>query len=140
MFKRILVATDGSDYSRQALIAALQIAEKFDANIELLHVATPSGAGSTDIDGRHVIDTEDSAEAGRKVMERTTAKINTSSVKMTYKTIPGKPVAVILKELRRDFDLVVMGTRGLGPLAGAVLGSVAQRVVADSPCPVLIVK
>lgn len=140
MFKRILVATDGSDYSRQALIAAVQIAEKFDANIELLHVATELAAGTIDIDGRHAVNAEDSAEVGRKVMDRTTARIDTSSVKITYKTIPGKPAAVILKELRRDFDLVVMGTRGLGPLAGAVLGSVAQRVVADSPCPVLIVK
>lgn len=142
MFKRILVATDGSDFSRRALTSAIEIAEKFAAEIELLHVAAVSSAssGSTDIDGNYMVNAADMVETGDKVMDLTIANNDTSRVKIIYKTISGKPAAIILRELRRDFDLVVIGTRGLGPLAGAVLGSVAQRVVADSPCPVLVVK
>jgi nucleotide-binding universal stress UspA family protein len=37
-------------------------------------------------------------------------------------------------------DLIVMGSRGLGRLAGAVLGSNSQKVVSHAPCPVLIVR
>ena len=142
MFKRILIATDGSDYSRRAFKTAVQIAEKFDAVVELLHVADSSVAGSgvADMDGQYLVSAEDIAEFSKTIMDRTTANIDVSVIKIGYKTIPGKPAAVILEELRRDFDLAVLGTRGLKPWAGAVLGSVAQRVVAESPCPVLIVK
>jgi len=51
------------------------------------------------------------------------------------------PASVILDEIAKEnIDLVVMGSHGYGPIAGSVLGSVSQRVVHRSECPVLIVK
>ena len=143
MFKRILVATDGSGYSRRAFITALAIAEKFDAVIELLYVAASVDAASgaaPDMHGQYLMTAETVAESGKKIMKNTIDGIDTGHVKILQKTIAAKPAAGILKEIRRDFDLAVMGTRGHGLLAGTGLGSVTQRVLADSPCPVLVVK
>jgi nucleotide-binding universal stress UspA family protein len=48
--------------------------------------------------------------------------------------------AIIDLAKTRHSDLIVMGSRGLGRLAGAILGSNSQKVVSEAPCPVLIVR
>jgi nucleotide-binding universal stress UspA family protein len=56
-------------------------------------------------------------------------------------TLEGLPAEAILDVAKnRDVDLIVMGSRGLGRLAGALLGSQSQKVVQHAPCPVLIVR
>lgn len=135
MFKRILVATDGSGYSRRALLAAIAIAEKFNAEIGLLHVVRPA-----DLSDEYTLTEEEIEEIGGKIMDMTLQGLTVNNVKIMKKTIAGRPAPVILREIRRDFDLVVMGTGGHGLLTGALIGSVTQRVLADAACPVLVVK
>ncbi|MHB8076080.1 universal stress protein [Desulfosporosinus fructosivorans] len=65
---------------------------------------------------------------------------NVEGVHLSKKHVSENASVRILDEIKRDFDLVIMGTRGHGGIVGAVLGSVAQRVLANSDCPVLIVK
>ena len=60
---------------------------------------------------------------------------------VSTETIAGDPAEAIIKIAdTRKCDLIVMGSRGLGRLAGLVLGSVSQKVVSHAPCPVLIVR
>jgi nucleotide-binding universal stress UspA family protein len=55
--------------------------------------------------------------------------------------IPGHPAAAILEEIEKEaFDLVVMGSRGYGPISGSLLGSVSQHVLRRAKYPVMIVK
>ena len=55
--------------------------------------------------------------------------------------LEGSPAEAILEVVNaRDCDLIVMGSRGLGRLAGALLGSQSQKVVQHAPCPVLVVR
>lgn len=142
MLTRILVATDGSEYSKQALRMAVTLARKFDSEIELFHVITePMPYLGSDLSSywQQLTDAQ-IEEIGNKVMEMTLFGIETEGIEINKKVVTGYPSEEILDEIRRDFDLVVIGTRGHGPIAGAVTGSVTQRVIADASCPVLVVK
>lgn len=141
MYKRILVPTDGSGPSRQALKSALELARKFDSEVELFHV-TPDQESyyGYQMGFNNIISQEDIQKNGELALEVTLKGIDISGVRFLKKYIPGQAASGILDEIRREFDLVVMGTVGHGALSGAILGSVTQRVLAQAQCPVLIVK
>ena len=142
MFKKILVHTDTSEYSRLAIFLALELAQLSGAEIILLHVTfTPEALGYALSNGIAVL--QDQIEInGEQALAATLAGVNsTGQVKLRKKQRPGHPAVVILEEVELEkVDLIVMGSRGYGPMAGSVLGSVSQRVLLKGCCPVLIVK
>lgn len=142
MFKKILVATDASEYSRRALRTALEIARTFNAEVELLFVTYLREAywGYNTVYGI-LVPQEQIDEAGELALEATLEGIDLSGISLTKKKEQGYPASVILEVIdKENIDLVVMGSHGYGPIAGSVLGSVSQRVVQRAKCPVLIVK
>lgn len=139
MFTRILVCTDASEYSRRALAAAIDLAEKYDAEVELFHVVPSHFYDYTAIEHNRMSEKR-GLEIGKQILDLTLQGMDTSRVRFSRKTNTGHPVTAILEELRRDFDLVIMGSRGHGPIAGAIAGSVTQRILADAPCPVMVIK
>ncbi|MEQ8201166.1 MAG: universal stress protein [Syntrophomonadaceae bacterium] len=141
MFKRILVAADGSNYSRQALRTALEIARRFDSYVQVLAVADSSAftTGSPSIIGGSY-EFGDVDKLGRQMLGQTMTGIDTAGVRFSSKIVKGRAAEMILSELRRDYDLVVMGSRGHSPLGGALIGSVTQQVMGEASCPVLVVK
>ncbi|EHQ87641.1 universal stress protein [Desulfosporosinus youngiae] len=142
MFKKILVATDASEYSRRALETALDLARKFQAKIELLFVAyTPDAYWGYNSAYTIEVTLEQIEERGQLTLEQTLKGIDVKDVPLERKIMQGHPSTVILEEIiNENIDLVVMGSHGYGPIAGAVLGSVSQRVLRKAKCPVLIVK
>ncbi|MBC2721942.1 universal stress protein [Desulfosporosinus sp.] len=144
MFEKILVTTDASEYSRRALQTALKIAQQYQSKIELLFVAyTPEAYWGYNM--AHLIQeiTPDQIEErGKLTLNATIEGIDVKDVILEKKMLQGQhPASVILEEIAKEnIDLVVMGSHGYGPIAGSVLGSVSQRVVHRSECPVLIVK
>lgn len=141
MFKRILVPTDGSEPSRHALIKALELARKFNSEVELFHVTqSPEAYYGYNSGYNNCMDQELNEQNGALALEFTLKGIDVGDVHLSKKHISGSAAGSILDEIRREFDLVVMGTQGHAPIAGAFLGSVTQRVLAHSHCPVLIVK
>lgn len=141
MFKRILVPTDGSESSRHAFIEALGLAKKFNSEIELFHVTpTQEAYYGYNIGYSIIINPEQVDKNGELALEFTLKGIDVGDVPLSKKHVPGHAASSILDEIRREFDLVVMGTRGHGAFSGAVLGSVTQRVLNNSHLPVLIVK
>jgi nucleotide-binding universal stress UspA family protein len=142
MFKKILVATDASEYSRRALETALDLARKFQAKIELLFVAyTPDAYWGYNSAYTIEVTLEQIEERGQLTLEQTLKGIDVKDVPLEKKIMQGHPSTVILEEIiNENIDLVVMGSHGYGPIAGAVLGSVSQRVLRKAKCPVLIVK
>ena len=141
MYKRILVPTDVSAQSSRALVSALELARKFDAEVELFHVTfSPLAYLGYGITYGLFITEEEIEKNGKAALEAALSGIEVGNVRLTTKQVSGNPAGAILEEIERDFDLVVMGSRGHGPFTGAVIGSVTQRVLAHSACPVLIVK
>ncbi|SHI19649.1 universal stress protein [Desulfosporosinus lacus] len=142
MFKKILVATDASEYSRRALQNALDLARKFQSEIVLLFVTyNPEAYWGYNSAYTIEITREEIEERGRLTLEESIKGIDISGVPFKKKMIQGHPSTVILEEvINENIDLVVMGSHGYGPITGAVLGSVSQRVLRKATCPVLIVK
>jgi len=142
MFKKILVSTDASEYSRRAMLAAVDIAAKYGAAIDLMYVFKPASYFVTaELGSEHVIFTEQQiAAVGAKVIEETIKDIDTGQIPISKKVKSGYPATEILKESEKGIDLVIMGTRGHGPIGGALVGSVTQRILAEAKCPVLVVK
>lgn len=142
MVKRILVPTDGSEYSRKALSIAIEYAKVFDAEIELLHVVSqpPTHMYDFTVKEYYPLSEGQVTEIGLRVFDATLSGLNANTIKIVTKVASGYPAAEILYATHRDIDLVIMGSRGHRPLAGALIGSVTQRVMAEVKCPVMVVK
>lgn len=141
MFKTILVPTDASEAAQRALKVAIELAKELGSRIVLLHVVfTPEAMGYTLSDGVSVAQ-EEIGIYGEQALTAATNGIDTGNVPIEKKQIPGHPGLAIIEEIKScNIDLVVMGNRGYGPIAGALLGSVSQRVLTQAGCPVMIIK
>lgn len=138
MFKKILVALDGSLPSTRALEAACGLVRAFDAELHLVHArenrtleVMPGGAAWTD---NHDSDGPVLATA-RTLLEK--AGITPASVNLGE----GEPFEEIMTiaELY-SVDLIIMGRRGLGNLQGLLAGSTTQKISHEARCAVLTVK
>jgi len=158
MFKKILVPIDGSKHAHNALKTALELAKIHDSELEILHVTSFSEEyASTEPEstmGTTPEETEsppewineyiaEARENDEKMLNQALKDAETlyPKLKITAKLLWGRPGKTIVSEAEEGrFDLVVIGSRGLGGLAGLVLGSVSHQVVNESKIPVLVVK
>lgn len=141
---RILVPTDFSDYSRAALEYGLALAEKFGAEIHLLHVLqdlvglVPEPGLAFPPPGDYAIELQASAERALAALPGEGAG---EGVTITRATRHGPPFLEIIRYAReQEIELIVMGTHGRSGIAHMLLGSVAEKVVRKAPCPVLTVR
>lgn len=143
---RILVTTDLSEASQFAVKAACELAVKFQAELKLLYVVTyPFTQFVEECQkdyGRSIDDCEREYEqAAHTAIENvSTAPIqDESTVTRTVRT--GFAVPEILDYAENaDVDLLVIGTHGYSGLKHVLIGSVADLVVRQAPCPVLTVR
>lgn len=142
LFKKILVPTDASDYSRRALKIALELAGSYQAEVLLLHVSyTPQAYWGYTISYGITVTQEQLDQNGELALEATLSGIEQGKVIINKRIESGHPVTVILDLIKKEtIDMVVMGSHGYGAITGSVLGSVSQRVLQRADCPVLIVK
>jgi nucleotide-binding universal stress UspA family protein len=138
MFKNIVIALDGSDYSHKALSCAKSIAERFEANLWLVH------AFSTPSDYRAYTDYEKlfarRKAAAQAVLDDARQKLGHTSLVVNDELCEGPEAESILKEVDKcKADLIVMGTRGLGTLKGLLVGSISRKVIHYASCPVMVV-
>ncbi len=142
MFKKILVPTDASEYSRRALKSAVELAQSIQAEVVLLHVSyTPQAYWGYTISYGITVTQEQIDQNGELALEATLMGIDCSQVVLNKRVESGHPVTVIVDLIKNEgIDLVVMGSHGYGAITGSVLGSVSQRVLQRASCPVLIIK
>lgn len=157
MYDKILVPLDGSEQAHTAFIHAIEIAKKFNSEIEILHVISfveqyvplfpypSSGINSeTIIPEQWIEDYIKNVEENSQKMLEEAKKLGYllgPKIKMSSKLMKGGPGVVIVMEAENGkFDLIVMGSRGLGGLKDLLLGSVSNHVVNNSKIPVLVIK
>ncbi|KLU59033.1 TRAP-T-associated universal stress protein TeaD [Peptococcaceae bacterium CEB3] len=142
MFKKILVPTDASENSRRALKTALELAKLFRAELELLFVSyIPESFWTYNVDYSFSLSPEQIEQGGEQALKATLEGIDASNVPLSQKQVKGHPATMIVAEVKKEnIELIVMGSRGYGPITGSILGSVSQRVLQQAKCPVLIVK
>lgn len=139
--KKILVATDASESSRRALTTALDLAQKFNAEVELLFVMHAQVLNTSAVNVKSNMSQEMIQKQGEQTLEAALKGTDISNVNLVKKVIEGKPADIILKEVAKEnIDLIVMGSHGYGTIVGSLLGSVSQKVLHGAKCSVLIVK
>lgn len=139
MFRNILIAFDGSDHSqRAAVIAGALGRQQIKAELWLVCVVepTPRELGAPFIDQLIV----ERTQLGESLMAAAKQLIG-DGLTINGELLFGTPAESIIDVAEtRNCDLIVMGTRGLGALAGLLLGSQVQKVISLAKCPVLAVK
>jgi nucleotide-binding universal stress UspA family protein len=144
MSRRILHPSDFSRASGAAFKKAVELAKSDRAELTLVHVMSPIApiAGEGYVSPKMYEDIAASSRAwAQKQLDRLLAKAKTSGVRAKSYVLEGVAHDQIARIARsRHADLIVMGTHGRSGLAKLFLGSVAGRVVAAAPCPVLTVR
>lgn len=142
--RRILVPTDFSKFSQNALTYATAFAEKFSSEVLLLHVVQdlalfiPEAVLGTPAVTPPV---EQFIASAKTALERTVAEMKLPGIAIRPEVAEGVPFEEIIRTAReKDVDLIVMGTHGHTGLAHMLMGSVAEKVVRKAPCPVLTVR
>jgi universal stress protein A len=140
--KRILVPTDFTDPSAEALASAIALGRLSQATIDLLHVAYDTAyAVPPPIDVAVVpVDMTKMMERVANSLAAEAEEVRAAGLECDSATPIGRPEnEIVARATATHADLIVMGTHGRSGLAHALLGSVAERVVRHTPCPVLIV-
>jgi universal stress protein A len=141
--RRILAPTDFSEYSKQAVAYAYELAQTFSARLLLLHVVElpvypveaflPSAEGTTLLD--------DLERQARLELAQLLSKAEHPKVDVMCLVAVGTPYYKILEVAEAEkVDLIVMATHGRTGLGHLVMGSVAERVMRMAPCPVLTIR
>ena len=139
MFEKILVALDGSENSRKALETAVRIAQEFDGKLTLIHVYSIGGLADSPKPLHGFI--EAIRKVGAGILEEEEKKVKVKGVQVETLLREGHVVEEIVKACREgEFDLVVIGARGLSKMKAMVLGSVSDGVTRHAYCAVLVVK
>ncbi len=142
--RRILIATDGSEQSHEALRVGLELATEQRARVTFLHVypaevVAPLAPGFPDLPAEPVVYDPPVPEEDAPLREAVAAA-GELGVESEARTSVGDPVweiTAIADEV--DADLIVLGSRGLGTLSSALLGSVSHGVLKHTRRPVLVV-
>ena len=137
-YRNIMVAVDGSKESKLALADAIELARDSNARLTLVHVAAPAPAmARTTAAGAFAVS---ELEASHEPLLRETVKKVPDDLPVTTLLLKGNPAHAIVEAAKQyGIDLIVMGSHGRGRVSSALLGSVSQAVVHDSPVPVLVV-
>jgi nucleotide-binding universal stress UspA family protein len=135
--KKILVATDGSGNSRHALGDALELAESTGAAVTILYVRHAPLLALGDPFYQRTLTAE--LRKANETLGVAAAVAHEMRVEAETEVLESDPADRILELARvRDVDLIVVGSRGLGLLTGALLGSVSSDVVRRADRPVLV--
>lgn len=137
MFKKMLVAIDASEYTRQVLPTALEVARKFDSEVFVLHAAEHDRGRAA------VYSFETPADATKLVADAVQVfRAAGLPAKGEVHDIAAGHVAknIVETAATAGADLIVMGSRGLSDVQGILLGSVTHKVIQLAPIAVLIAR
>lgn len=127
--KKILYATDFSPYATPAYFHAVGLAEAYKASLSIVYVFTPGKDGQTPAD----------REFWRGQLE--SIRPTNSRIPVTHVLLEGKPAAEIVRYAAdAGMNVIVMGTHGRTGVERQLMGSVAEQVMRDAACSVMVVK
>ena len=138
-FNNILVPTDGSEYTKAAINAAVELAKGQGSKITALYVIDQTVFVNMPLDSAVMNTYTLLRKEGEAAVEYVSKLCKDNGIQCDIKIMEGSPVKCIV-EASTDFDLVVMGTLGRTGFSKLMMGSVAERVVRYSNCPVMVIR
>jgi nucleotide-binding universal stress UspA family protein len=140
MFDKILLAVDGSDHALHAARIAAEMARGMkpkEFRVVVSYEPIPLYLGEPNM--QHAIDNR--KKETEEILSKALKEVGELPCEIHTELLEGDPATAIIDVAAvRKSEIIIMGSRGLGRLAGLVLGSTSQKVVAHAPCPVLIVR
>ena len=137
MFKKILLAIDGSQFSQRATVIASDMALKYEATLIIVH-AFPHTSDVLGYDEFSKLVAK-RKNAGQEIIDEARKGID-EGIEIIEELLEGNEAESILTVTETyDADLILMGTRGHGKLTELLIGSVSQKVLHHAKCPVMIV-
>lgn len=151
----IVAATDGSDTADRAIDFAADLASKFSVDLVLTHVISasstlaPAGPGlahpASDLRAPTRVENTSLSEvftdAANDILAKATGRAEARGARRTHTEVrAGEPAEMILSVAKEhEADVIVLGKRGRGRLAGLLLGSISQKVMMLARCAVIII-
>jgi nucleotide-binding universal stress UspA family protein len=137
MAGEIVLGYDGQGASQAALRSAVSLAGAYKLPLVVAFGYAPSAMGG------EVADLAESVQAlGRKITDDAVREIHAidASVEVKTELVNDRPAEAVLRAAAQyEAFMIVVGSTGRGPIAGALLGSVSNEIVLGSKCPVLVV-
>lgn len=155
--KKILVPVDGSNASINAVKKAIEIGKKYNSNIKLISVVKSTEGRSkarnenmwSAVDGSIIIKSVELEkklestymENAQILLDQIVTKLDFNGTNVEKEVLIGEPYEKILETAKNGYyDLIVMGNRGFSKIKRFFVGSVTQKVISESPCPVLVIR
>ena len=133
LFQRALVPVDGSRYMSGVVAHAIAIAKKTGCSLTFLYVVNVEPATTLEL--------EKQKESSTRIPEECRRKAAAEEVSASSRIDVGSPAeAIVEMAVRERFDLIIIGSRGYSRLKTLFVGSVADEVMEQASCPVLLVK
>ncbi len=143
-YRTFVVPYDFSEHARAALDVAADLSRRLNADLNLVHVVQPPAYAWDPVGSSPQVPLMDTTEIRKQTMTALSEVVVGIDVpgKVEPHVIEGARIAQMLGEFAKSqgADLIVMGTHGRTGLAHVFLGSVAERTLRISPCPVLTVR
>lgn len=140
--KRFLVTTDGSKNAEKAILEAIKLAEELDAEIVVLTVIRDTVLMPYMTEQNYNMPTKDDLKKiGDKNLDKASKFFEDFKGEVKFKLRTGDVGENIIDEAEKgDYDLIIMGSRGLGTFSRTILGSISNKVLNHVKINVLIVK
>ncbi len=147
MISKILIAVDGSHHANKGIEYGTEIAAAMHADVILLNVvkitAMPEGLREfAKAEHIHGMDIDLLRRGAQFMLDKALVSIRQAGVKNAEIEVEEGPIArtIVARAQHHRVDLIVMGSRGMGDIEGALRGGVSHRVGILAKCPLLIVK
>lgn len=139
MFKRILLAVDGSRHSDLAVDYAAGLAAAFQSGLLVVHAYPQTSDLLGYEDFERLVSRRKSA--GQKILDDVRERLEKRGITFQEDLLEGPEAeAVLAAAASHKADLIVMGTRGLGTIEGMLFGSVSRKVSQHADCPVMLTR
>ena len=138
MFSKILVAIDGSESARKAFTTSIYLSTLSKCRIDVIHVVScefgGDSAGSLEL-------IEDLKTKANSMLDEYKKNALEKDIEPKFMLEIGDPANMITEIVNsKDYDLVVLGTRGMSVFKELLLGSVSTKVMHHAKCPVMVVR
>lgn len=139
LFSRILVAVDGSDSAKRAFERSVYLAKRCNSKLDIIHVVLDSTYGGDSAATFQLI--EELKERGKKLLDGCKNEAMRNGIQVETLLKLGDHAQVLIETANKgDYELIMMGSRGLSPFKELLLGSVSYKVMHHAKCPVMVVR
>ena len=137
-FKKILVATDGSEGARRAFKVAIDLAAKYGSKLELISVLEGTPKFATSISESKMME-DRQREHFADIHNAALVEAAKAGLELSSKILPGHEVMTLVDYAKKQkHDLLVIGIHGHSTQGKARTGATARAIVEESPCAVLL--